>query len=53
MRASLRCADDAVRLVSEIGFLPLFAGAIPGFSVEALTPGQWWTGLADDPWHWR
>lgn len=53
MRAALRCADDAVRLVSKVGFLPLFEGAIPGFSVEALTQGQWWTGLADDPWHWR
>ena len=53
MRASLRCAEDAARLVSEIGFLPLFAGPVPGFSVEELTPGQWWTGLADDPWGWR
>ena len=53
MRASLRCAEDAAHLVSEIGFLPLFAGPVPGFSVEELTPGQWWTGLADDPWGWR
>lgn len=53
MRASLKCADDAARLVSEIGFLPLFAGSIPGFSVEELTPGQWWTDLTDDPWSWR
>jgi len=47
-------ASDLKKLVQEIGFLPLFRieGA-EGFSVEALTPDQWWTGLRDDPWGWR
>ena len=50
---SLKSAKDLTDLVNEIGFLPLFNVGVPGFSVEEMTPGQWWTGLNDDPWHWR
>ena len=41
--------------INEIGFLPLFAGEVPGFSVEEMTdPASWWTGdPATDPWEWR
>lgn len=49
----LRNPDDMTALVNEIGFLPLFDVGVKGFSVEEMTRGQWWTGLSDDPWHWR
>lgn len=49
----LKSSDELTMLVNRIGFLPLFDVGVPGFSVEALTPGKWWTGLKDDPWHWR
>lgn len=53
MERKLRNSDDMTRLVNEIGFLPLFDVGVKGFSVEEMTRGQWWTGLSDDPWHWR
>ncbi len=53
IKRQLRNADDMTALVNEIGFLPLFHVGVKGFSVEEMTPGQWWTGLRDDPWHWR
>ena len=37
--------DELERRVEEIGFLPLFAGDVSGFSVEEHTvPEDWWTG---------
>lgn len=47
--------DDLLRLIHEVGFLPLFANSIPGFSVEERTaPDSWWTGDPEsDPWEWR
>ena len=54
-RGCLHSAEDLLDLVAEIGFLPLFSNAIPGFSVEEHTPAaDWWTGdPARDPWEWR
>lgn len=49
----LKSVQNLTALVNEIGFLPLFNVGVRGFSVEELTKGQWWTGLADDPWLWR
>ena len=51
----LRGPEDLVDLVREIGFLPLFSNAVPGFSVEERTPAEdWWTDdPAGDPWAWR
>ena len=51
----LRSPEDLERLVREIGFLPLFSNAVPGFSVEERTPaGSWWTDdPSTDPWSWR
>lgn len=51
--SKLSNAGEMTALVKEIGFLPLFHMGVPDFSVEALTPGQWWTGELDDPWGWR
>ncbi len=53
--ACLHSAADLEALVEQIGFLPLFAGEVPGFSVEERTaPEDWWTGdPGTDPWEWR
>lgn len=51
----LAVQGDLLRLIHEVGFLPLFANSIPGFSVEErTTPDSWWTGDPEsDPWEWR
>lgn len=48
-------AGELEELIEEIGFIPLFRNAVPGFSVEEHTQGAlWWSGDADtDPWEWR
>ena len=47
--------DELEQRVEKIGFLPLFAGDVSGFSVEEHTvPEDWWTGDPErDPWEWR
>ncbi len=50
----LHSPDDLLALVRQVGFLPLFSGDIPGFSVEERTPPEdWWTDRPGDPWAWR
>ena len=40
--------------MERLGLLPLFAGEVPGLSVEERTPSAWWwSDTADDPWYWR
>ncbi len=53
-----RCIHSALKLeeyINKVGFLPLFANGIPGFSSEEQTvPNDWWCGDAErDPWIWR
>lgn len=50
----IRSSEHLVEFIETVGFMPLFAGELPGFSVEERTAGAgWWTGGADDPWAWR
>jgi len=51
----IRTAGELVDRVREVGFLPFFAGDVPGFSVEErVAAADWWTGdPARDPWEWR
>lgn len=51
----IKTPDEMVDYINEIGFLPLFKNAIPGFSVEERTLAyDWWSGdPARDPWEWR
>ncbi len=50
----LRSAEALEALVEEVGFLPFFAGEIPGFSVEECTPRElWFAEDADGPWEWK
>ena len=40
--------------VLELGFLPFFRNAIPGFSVEERTPPElWFARDRDGPWEWK
>ena len=43
------------KYIEDIGFLPLFANGVEGFSVEEWTdPRFWWTdNESRDPWRWR
>ena len=54
-KGCLHSPEDLLKLVREIGFLPLFSNCIPGFSVEEHTPAaDWWQDdPATDPWAWR
>ena len=51
----IRTWQELVSWIREVGFLPLFANEIPGFSVEEhVSPDFWWTGDREqDPWEWR
>ena len=51
----IRTWEELVNWVDEVGFLPLFANEIEGFSAEEhVSPDFWWTGIEDqDPWAWR
>ncbi len=51
----IKSAGELVDHIKQVGFLPYFAGEVPGFSVEErVAAGAWWTGdRATDPWEWR
>ena len=50
----LRSPEDIAALAEEWGFLPFFAGEIPGFSVEECCPPElWFSEEADGPWEWK
>ncbi len=51
----IHTVEELEEYIEAVGFLPLFANEVEGFSVEEWTdPGCWWTGDEDtDPWQWR
>ncbi len=51
----IRSWQELVNWVNEVGFLPLFANEVIGFSAEEhVSPLFWWTGDPEqDPWVWR
>ena len=51
----IRSWKELVNWINEVGFLPLFANTVEGFSAEEhVSPDYWWTGIRDeDPWEWR
>jgi len=51
----VRTVDELAACINEMGFLPLFANEIPGFSVEERTLARdWWSDdPGRDPWLWR
>ena len=51
----IRTWKELINWVNEVGFLPLFANDVEGFSAEEhVSPDFWWTGdPEEDPWEWR
>ena len=51
----IKSPEELTAWVDQIGFVPLFANDVDGFSVEEhVSPRYWWTGSsAHDPWAWR
>lgn len=51
----IRTWQELVEWINEVGFLPLFANEITGFSAEEhVSSDFWWTGDREqDPWEWR
>lgn len=51
----IRTWQELINWINEVGFLPLFANEVEGFSAEEhVSPDFWWTGDPDeDPWEWR
>ncbi len=50
----LRSAAELTALVNELGFLPFFRSAIPGFSIEECTPAElWFEKDVEGPWEWK
>ena len=51
----IRTTDELINYINQVGFLPLFANEVPGFSVEEhVSPLYWWSDdPANDPWLWR
>lgn len=51
----IRSVEKMEEYIESVGFLPLFANEIPGFSAEEHTEtAYWWSGnVLHDPWEWR
>lgn len=51
----IRTVQEMINYINQVGFLPLFANELPGFSAEDhVCPQCWWTGDPEqDPWLWR
>ena len=51
----LRTVEELEDYVEQVGFVPLFASDLPGFSIEERTAASaWWSeDPAEDPWLWR
>ncbi|MGX8714850.1 MAG: AlkZ-related protein [Lachnospiraceae bacterium] len=51
----IRTWRELISWINEVGFLPLFANEVPGFSAEEhVSPLYWFTGDPEqDPWTWR
>ncbi len=53
--ARIRTTDELTDYINEVGFLPMFANGVKGFSMEEhVGRTSWWSGdEAKDPWEWR
>ena len=51
----IHTVEELEEYIEQVGFLPLFANSVEGFSVEEWTdPGCWWCDDPRvDPWRWR
>jgi hypothetical protein len=54
MTETITSCEKMIEAVTELGFLPLFANDIPGFSVEEMTPREYWfSEEREGPWEWK
>jgi len=51
--SKLNSAAEIIDAVRELGFLPFFRNAIPGFSIEERTPAELWFSDRPGPWDWK
>lgn len=50
----IHSAADMEQLIHSYGFLPFFANAVPGWSIEDHTPPElWFAKDIDGPWEWK
>lgn len=50
----IHSAADMEQLIHSYGFLPFFANAVPGWSIEDHTPPElWFAKDVDGPWEWK
>lgn len=47
--------EAMVGAIRHFGIIPFFKGGIPGWSIEELTPKEWWFFTSDNlgPWDWK
>lgn len=51
---TLHNSSELEQLVLKIGFLPFFKNKVSGFSVEEMTPREFWFDDENDgPWEWK
>lgn len=52
-RFTIRTKEDLKSLIEEAGFVPYFANAVPGFSIEEhIAPAAWFSG-EEGAWEWK
>lgn len=53
----VRDADSMYRAIRRFGIIPFFENGVPGYSIEELTPPEFWfdgdDGAALGPWDWK
>lgn len=57
VRPTVVSPETMYRAISELGIVPFFENVVPGYSIEELTPPQYWfdgdDGAALGPWDWK
>ena len=56
MNLEISSPETMERAICELGIVPFFTSAIPGYSIKELTqPGFWFDGEEDSlgPWDWK
>ncbi len=54
MEKIIHTMEDMEQFILEMGFVPLFANEIPGFSIEEhCDPNIWFKKDVDGPWEWK
>ena len=50
----VQSADSLIAVVRRCGIIPFFENALPGYSIEEMTPAEhWFDGDSLGPWDWK